>query len=69
MAGFALSVEGLALADPAGVVAAGVEFAVVTTLSGVGAGGLATQPNNISRVTGTANSVFTDSLARHPLSI
>ena len=59
MTGFALSVEEFTLADLAGVIAAGVEFAVVTAL--LGAGGLATHPNNISRLTWTANSAFTDS--------
>jgi hypothetical protein len=66
-AGFALSVEEFALADLAGVLAAGVEFAVVATLRGAGAGGPATQPNNISRVTWTANNAFTDSHMKHPL--
>ena len=59
--------EEFALADLAGMVAAGVEFAVVTALYGVGDGGLATQPNDISRVTWTANNAFTDSHMRHPL--
>jgi hypothetical protein len=57
----------VALADLAGVVAAGVEFAVVTTLCGVDAGGAATQLNNMSRGTWTANSAFTDSHVKHPL--
>ena len=61
MTGFALSVEEFTLADLAGVIAAGVEFAVVTALLGAGACGLATHPNNISRLTWTANSAFTDS--------
>jgi hypothetical protein len=65
-AGFALPVEEFALADPAGAVAAGVGFAVVTALYAAGAGGLATQPNNISRVTWTANDAFTDSHMRPP---
>jgi hypothetical protein len=67
-AGFALSLEGFAFADLAGVVAAGVEFVVVTALCGGGDGGLATQPNNISRVTWTANNAFIDSHMSHPLS-
>ena len=67
MTRFALSVEEFALADLAGVVAAGVEFAVVTTLYGVDAGDPATQPNNMSRVTWTANSAFTDLHMRRPL--
>ena len=41
--------------------AAGVGLAVGTALYGAGAGGLATHPNNISRVTWTANNAFTDS--------
>ena len=62
-----MSVEEFALADLAGVVAAGVEIAVLTTLDGAGAGGLAAQPNSISRVTWSANNAFTDSHMRHPL--
>jgi len=58
-------VEESPLADLAGVVAAGVEFAVVSTLygagAGAGAGGLATQPSNISRVTWTAHNAFANS--------
>ena len=66
-AGFAVPVEESPLADLAGVVAAGVEFAVVTTLCGVDAGGPATQLNNKSKVTWTANSAFTDSQMKLPL--
>jgi hypothetical protein len=55
------------LADLAGVVAAGVEFAVVTTLCGADAGDPAMQPNNMSRVTWTVNSAFTDLHVKHPL--
>jgi hypothetical protein len=58
-------VEEFALADLAGVVAAGVEFAVVTTWCGADAGGPATQLN-MSRVTWAADSAFTDSHMKHP---
>lgn len=63
----ALLVEEFAPVDFAGAVAAGVEFAVVAALLGVGDGGLAAQPNDTSRVTWSANNALADSHMRHPL--